>query len=224
MRHHSRLALCLFTALLSSSLAAKDIGRVGPTFPIGEVDMLSWIETRLKQFEKNGKLAQMQHEFSEQVKKSVETPPPLPLMPTTNPKTYLVDPSIVVPKDLTDAQGRVFAKAGTRVNPFDTETWPTEARLPKFEYRKALVFFDARDARQLTFVEEFKHEKPLLYVLTGGSPNQVAKRLNQRIYFDQQGTLSEKLRIRAVPSLAEQSGKAWRVQEFDVQHLFPREE
>ena len=133
--------LGLLTALLADPLMAKDLGRAGPTFPIGEIDMLSWIQARLKQFEQNGKLAQMQHEFSEQVKKSVQTPPPLALRTTTEPKTYLVDPSIVVPKDLTDAQGRVFAKAGTRVNPFDTATWPSEARLPQFEYRKALVFF-----------------------------------------------------------------------------------
>lgn len=216
--------LGLLTALLAAPLMAKDLGRVGPTFPIGEIDMLSWIQARLKQFEQNGKLAQMQHEFSEQVKKSVQTPPPLALLTTTEPKTYLVDPSIVVPKDLTDAQGRVFAKAGTRVNPFDTATWPSQARLPQFEYRKALVFLDARDARQLTFALALKHDKPLLFVLTGGSPNRVAKQLGQRIYFDQQGTLSEKLRIQAVPSLVEQSGKAWRVQEFDVQHLRPFEE
>lgn len=214
----------LLATLLAGPLVAKDLGRVGPVFPIGEIDMLSWIEARLRNFEQNGKLEQMQNAFAEQVKQSVETPPPLALSTTTEPKTYLVDPSIVVPKDLMDAQGRVFAKAGTRVNPFDTATWPSEARLPKFEYRKVLVFFDARDARQLAFVHALTHEKPLLYVLTGGSPNQVAKQLGQRIYFDQQGTLSDKLRIQAVPSLVEQSGKAWRVQEFDVQHLLPLEE
>lgn len=214
----------LLAALLSLPVAAKDLGRMGPTFPIGEVDMLAWIEARLKRFEQNGQLEQMQQEFAQRVKQSVETPPPLALSTTTTPKRFLVDPSIVVPKDLTDTQGRVFAKAGTRVNPFDTTTWPTNARLPQFEYRHALIFFDARDAKQVAFVEGLEHEKPLRYILTGGSPNQVAKRFNQRIYFDQQGMLSSKLRIQAVPSLVEQSGKAWQVQEFDVQHLRPAKE
>ena len=95
---------------------------------------------------------------------------------------------------------------------------------PSLSTAKPWCFFDARDPRQLTFALALKHDKPLLFVLTGGSPNRVAKQLCQRIYFDQQGTLSEKLRIQAVPSLVEQSGKAWRVQEFDVQHLRPFEE
>ena len=214
-----RYTLIGVALLLSMTAGAKDLGRRGPTFPIGEIDMLTWIETRLKQFEQNGKLEQMQAEFEAQVKRSVETPPPLALSTTTQPKTFLVDPSITIPKDLTDAQGRVFAKAGTRVNPFDTRTWPTQARLPQFEYTKALVFFDARDAKQLAFVTGLKHDKPLRYILTGGSPNQVAEHLNAPIYFDQQGMMSEKLHIQSVPSLVEQSGHAWRVEEFDVQNV-----
>ncbi|WP_241814634.1 type-F conjugative transfer system protein TraW, partial [Vibrio cyclitrophicus] len=166
MRH----LMMVFALLLSLGAVAKDLGRMGPTFPIGEIDMLTWIEARLKHFEATGKLEQMQTEFAEQVKQSVETPPPLSLSTTTTPKTFLVDPSITVPKDLTDAQGRVFAKAGTRVNPFDTRTWPTGAKLPQFEYSNVLVFFDARDAKQVEFVANLEHAKPLRYILTGGSP------------------------------------------------------
>ena len=215
MRH----LMMVFALLLSLGAVAKDLGRLGPTFPIGEIDMLTWIEARLKHFKATGKLEQMQTEFAEQVKQSVETPPPLSLSTTTTPKTCLVDPRITVAKDLTDGQGRVFAKAGTRVNPFDTRTWPTGAKLPQFEYSNVLVFFDARDAKQVEFVANLEHAKPLRYILTGGSPNQAAKRFNTRMYFDQQGTLSDRLHIQAVPSLVEQSGHAWRVQEFDVQHI-----
>ncbi|KOO12726.1 conjugal transfer protein TraW, partial [Vibrio xuii] len=63
---------------------------------------------------------------------------------------------------------------------------------------------------------------PIKWVLTGGSPNAVAERLNSRIYFDQQGDLSKKMHIKAVPSLVEQSGINWKVTEFDVSNEEPK--
>ncbi|MDF4270356.1 type-F conjugative transfer system protein TraW, partial [Vibrio parahaemolyticus] len=178
--------------------------------PIGEIDMLVWIEQRLKGFEQSGQLADMQQEFIEKVAENVETPPPLSLTTTTAPDTFLVDPSLTLAKDLTDANGQVFAKAGTRINPFDTTTWPEHSRPPnQFEYSHVLVFFDARDEQQLAFAQTFQSKKPIKWILTGGSPNQASEHLNSRIYFDQQGDLSQKMHIKAVPSLVEQSGIHW---------------
>ncbi len=195
---------------------AKDLGRIGATFPIGEIDMLQWIEARLKHFEATGKLQEMQEEMADNVRRSVETPTPLALSTTTKPETFNVDPSLTLAKDLTDAQGKVFAKAGTRINPFDTRTWPQGATLPQFEYSHVLFFFDGRDAQQLALAKRFKSDKPIKWVLTGGSPNEVSRALNHRIYFDQQGDLSRQLHIKAVPSLVEQAGTHWQVTEFDV--------
>ena len=39
MRH----LMMVFALLLSLGAVAKDLGRMGPTFPIGEIDMLTWI-------------------------------------------------------------------------------------------------------------------------------------------------------------------------------------
>lgn len=207
------LACCL--AVIPCLSTAQDLGRIGATFAIGEIDMLQWIESRLKQFEVTGQLQQMQDDFTEQVRQSAETPPPLALGVTTEPESFLVDPSLTLARDLTDSQGRVFAKAGMRINPFDTTTWPQHAKLPRFEYSHALLFFDGRDKQQLALAARIKSRKPIRWILTGGSPNQVAAALNQRIYFDQQG-LTKKLHIKAVPSLVEQSGTYWKVTEFDV--------
>nr|AKN37736.1 IncF plasmid conjugative transfer pilus assemblyprotein TraW [Vibrio splendidus] len=94
MRH----LMMVFALLLSLGAVAKDLGRMGPTFPIGEIDMLTWIEARLKHFEKTGKLEQMQTEFAEQVKQSVETPPPLSLSTTTTPKRFWWIPASRCPR------------------------------------------------------------------------------------------------------------------------------
>jgi type-F conjugative transfer system protein TraW len=217
MKRVTVLALYGAALILASPLWAKDLGRIGATFPIGEIDMLTWIEQRLTGFEQSGKLAKMQQEFVDRVTESVETPPPLSLATTTTPTVFLVDPSLTLAKDLADAKGQIFAQAGTRINPFDTSTWPEYARPPvQFEYSHVLVFFDARDEKQLAFAQSFESTKPIKWILTGGSPNQAAKVLNHRIYFDQQGDLSKKMHIKAVPSLVEQSGIHWKVTEFDV--------
>lgn len=203
---------------------AQDFGRIGATFPIGEVDMLVWIEQRLKGFEASGKLDEMKEAFIARVKKNAETPAPLELPTTLNPAEFHVDPSLTLAKDLVDPNtGNVFAKAGTVINPFDTRTWPDGQKLPQFEYSHALAFFDARDAQQLTWAQNLTATKPIKWVLTGGSPNQVAEQLNHRIYFDQQGLLTEQLHIKHVPSLVEQSGLYWKVTEFDVSALQSKE-
>ncbi|WP_353850655.1 hypothetical protein [Vibrio harveyi] len=78
------------------------------------------------------------------------------------------------------------------------------------------MFFDARDEQQVAFAQTFQSEKPIKWILTGGSPDQIAETLNTRVYFDQQGMLTQKMHIKAVPSLVEQSGINWKVTEFDV--------
>lgn len=209
-----------FLIVVSLHTQAKDLGRIGPTFPIGELDMLVWIENRLKGFEASGKLDDMKQEFTEQVKRSIETPAAINLPTTLKPSVFYVDPSLTIPQDLVDPKtGQVFAKAGTRVNPFDIKTWPNGSKLPHFEYSKSLVFLDANDIKQLAWAQKINTTKPIKWILTGGSPNKVAKLLNTRIYFDQQGLLTEQLHIKHVPSLVEQSGIHWKITEFDVSQI-----
>ncbi|KOO15984.1 conjugal transfer protein TraW, partial [Vibrio xuii] len=175
MKRMTALALWGAALLFQPHAGAKDLGRIGATFPIGEIDMLVWIKQRLKGFEQSGKLASMQQEFAQRVAESVETPPPLTLTTTTTPSSFFVDPSLTLARDLSDAKGQIFAKAGIRINPFDTNTWPEQSRPPnQFEYSHVLIFFDARDEQQIAFAQTFESTKPIKWVLTGGSPNAVA--------------------------------------------------
>ncbi|ENM5770885.1 hypothetical protein V4V48_002575 [Vibrio mimicus] len=122
--------------------------------------------------------------------------------------------------------GAVIAKAGTKVNAFDRRTWPKadgQDVLPRFELSKVLVFFDARDARQRRFASGYQNAKPIKWVLTGGSPNQMATLLDARIYFAQHGFLTRSLNITHVPAIAYQEGTRWRIDEVDVSGLLPLE-
>lgn len=199
--------------------SAKNFGVMGSTFPIGEIDMLLWIEQRLKNFERTGKLADMQEEFQARVKHKVSNPTPLPIGTTTTPETFYVNPSMTIPAQVTDPNtGAVIAAKGQTVNPFDSSTWPEESGqvFPKFQLSKVLLFLDARDPKQRAFAREFTHDKPIKYILTGGNLNDTAEMLGTRIYFAQDGYLTNKLHIKNVPSLAYQEGTRWRIDEFDV--------
>jgi len=223
LRKGPLLALCVLSALsLITATHAKPLGAHGPTFPIGELDMLSWIEARLNHFERTGKLADMQEEMKETVKRTVNTPTPVDIGPTTNPKRFWVNPSITLPADIKDPKtGRVFGRKGQTINPFDHNTWPKFAKtaLPALTLSKVLLFFDARDPRQLAFAKTFTHDKPIKYILTGGTLNDTATALGARMYFDQQGNLTRKLHLQHGPALVEQDATRWRVQEFDVSTL-----
>ncbi|GLO64187.1 hypothetical protein MACH09_46950 [Vibrio sp. MACH09] len=221
-----RQITCFILILLSTTASSKDFGIIGSTFPIGEVDMLLWIEQRLKNFEKTGKLADMQTEFQSRVQNKVNNPTPIPIGTTTNPQTFYVNPSMTFPGNVVDPRTKkVIAANGQTINPFDSSTWPKESSqaFPKFRLSKVLLFLDARDPRQRAFAKSFTHELPIKYILTGGNLNDTAELLGARIYFAQDGYITNKLHIKHVPSLAYQEGTRWRIDEFDVSS-YPEDE
>ena len=76
---------CLICA--STMASAKKLWGMGST--IGEIDMLLWIEQRLKNFERTGKLADMQEEFQARVKHKVSNPPLSQLEPPRPQKRFM---------------------------------------------------------------------------------------------------------------------------------------
>ncbi|HAS6641147.1 MULTISPECIES: type-F conjugative transfer system protein TraW [Vibrio] len=211
-------ALTLVISLLASPLAiGKNFGRQGEVFPIAEVDMLEWIDARLKHLEATGQTAQMQQDFIEQVESRVRRPSPVEgLTTTTTPRTFYIDPSLKLATDIKDAQGNLIYAKGLIINPFDTDTWPIEIPKTQFEYQHTLIFFDGDDVRQRTWAKQYQSEKPIKWILTNGSPDELALTLDARIYFDQQGNYSRQFQLAHTPSIIEQDGKRWKVTEIDV--------
>ena len=216
----------LFTALLSMALPtqAANLGVVGQVFPISEIDMLQWIQQRLKRFEQTGELDSMREQFQSNVKEGVRRPRPVGLLPTTTPEVFSVDPSLTLASDITDIDGNVIYPKGTRINPFDTKTWPAmqQAGMATFTFSKTLILLDGDDVQQLNWAREYqaKHsDQSIKWILTGGEPETIHHQLNERIYFDQQGNISRKLTIKRVPSVVKQVGIKWQVTEIDVSHF-----
>ena len=199
-------AAALFMAAASPALAG-DLGTHGQTFDIAERDILEMISEQLKRAEASGRMGQLQDEFKRRVQAKVERPNPVPgLVRTVEPRSWLFDPSIIVPQDFSDHRGRVFARAGQRINPLE--------RLPGFD--RILIFLDGDDAAQVDWaVGQLREggEHRVRLILTKGAPMELMRRRRVQFYFDQEAKLSTRFGIRQVPARVEKDGDKLRISE-----------
>lgn len=181
---------------------------LGPTYPISEPDFLKALEAKLKAKEASGELARIQKEAIERSQRSIHNPPVVSsVQHTITPRSFFWDPTIAVAQDLSTTDGKVFAKAGTRVNPLDSVS-----------LSQALLFFDARDPRQVAMAERIKNERDgaVKMILTGGSYIDLMRQWKSRVYYDQGGRLVAKLGIGQVPAIVVQDGRRLRIDEMRV--------
>jgi len=201
-----RRFLALTAMLWSVCAAAQDLGRIGPVYPIAEPSLLDVILSKLREAESSGALAKMQRDTQARVRRGIEQPAPVTaITKATKARSFYYDPSIVVPYAITDADGRLIVAPGTRVNPLDTVSMS-----------KQLLFIDARDPAQVRRAKRFLDERGgrLKVILTGGSYLDLMRRWKQPVFFDQQGSLAEKLGIRHVPALVSQEDRRLRIDEL----------
>lgn len=206
LRGQVRRILAMAAMLWSVCASAQDLGRIGPVYPIAEPNLLDVILGKLREAESSGALAKMQRDTQARVRRGIEQPAPVAsITKATKARSFYYDPSIVVPYAITDADGRLIVAPGTRVNPLDTVS-----------LSKQLLFIDARDPAQVGRAKRFLDERGgrLKVILTGGSYLELMRRWKQPVFFDQQGSLAEKLGIRHVPALVSQEDRRLRIDEL----------
>jgi conjugal transfer pilus assembly protein TraW len=198
------LLFLLFSITANQKSIARDYGIVGTTYLIIEKDFLKEIQEKLKEMEQNGKLAKFQNGIKKQMVDSVnKTKPVAGITPTKFAKSWLFDPSVFLDKNLTDQNGRVFYKAGTKVNPLD-----------HLSLTRTLIFIDGDDETQVKWAikqDKLKKNKTKI-ILVKGAIIDLMKQTKTRLYFDQNGTLTKKFSIEHTPTV-EQEGKKLRISE-----------
>ena len=207
MRPYVLLSILFF----SFSANARNLGVIGPLYPIQERDLLAVIEAKLKEKEKSGELAKLQEEAKKRAINSIEHPAPIAgITRATSTRTFFFDPTIVADKTYTDSQGHIAVLAGTRVNPFDY-----------VNLTRHLIFFDARDEEQKAKALEWYrgYQGRVKLVLTGGSYTELMREWSKekiRIYYDQHGRLVRHFGIEHVPAIVSQEGTRFRIDEFAI--------
>ncbi|AWK15131.1 type-F conjugative transfer system protein TraW [Candidatus Fukatsuia symbiotica] len=193
----------------STLVKAADLGTWGDLYPITEPDMLMTIYNRLHDMEQSGELAKQQAAFKQRVIKNSLRPAPVTgLTVAQEDSTHYVDPSFVVSQDMADHQGRIFAHTGERHNPLEF-----------VPFVQTLYFIDADDPRQMAWLKQQKPATPVhKVILVKGDIRASTLALDTRIYFDQQGLMSRKFALTAVPArvTASKEGKRLRVETFAI--------
>jgi conjugal transfer pilus assembly protein TraW len=202
----SALLFLLFSILaVPNKTIAKDYGQQGAVFPIVEQNFLKELISKLKVMEKNGKLEKFQNKVKDQMVAGVNNPKSVDRITTTTlAKTWLFDPTVFIDHDLADQNGRVFYKAGKKVNPLD-----------HISLTRTLIFIDGDDEIQVKWAlkqDKIKKGKTKI-ILVKGAIIDLMKQSKVRLYFDQNGTLTKKFSINHVPATIDQEGKKLRIKE-----------
>lgn len=198
--------LALLLLLFSSKVvAAKDYQIQGTTYQITEKDFLKDIQEKLQAAQKDGKLAKFQNDLKTQMATSVNSPKGVESITKASAnREWFFDPSVSKPTDLADQTGKVFYRAGTKVNPLDY-----------ISMTQALIFIDGDDETQVKWA--LKQHKQLKskakIILIRGKIIDLMRLKKVRLYFDQGGNLTNKFSIKAVPAVVEQEGKMLKVRE-----------
>lgn len=198
------LAAATFLALAPAA-EALDLGVIGPTYGIQEPHLLVDIQRRLREKERSGELGRLMEKARARGVESVRSPAPVSgLSVTPRARSYYVDPTFTLDRNVVDAQGRLMFAAGTRKNPLEIVS-----------LSKRLLFFDARDPRQVAHARRLvsNHGSRVKPILTGGSYLDLMKAWRTPVYYDQQGVLTRRLGLQHVPAVVSQEGLLLRVDE-----------
>lgn len=203
-----RILLVWGLAMAGSRAHALDLGRIGPTYDIAEPHLLADIERRLREKQVNGELQRLMEEARARSVAAVRSPAAVTgVAAARTARTFYVDPTFTLDRNVVDTQGRVMFAAGTRKNPLDVVS-----------LSRRLLFFDGRDPRQVLRARELMAAggSPIKPILTGGSYLDLMKSWRSPVYYDQQGVLVRRLGIRQVPALVSQEGSRLRIDELVV--------
>lgn len=204
-----RLALLvvLMTLATNSQATVYDLGTVGQTYTITEPHLLQGLMTRLKQAEASGELAKMEKQLKTRYQAYARRPNGIDLPRAREPRQRYHDPSVRLDAPITDHEGRELWPAGMVVNPLEYITLSQQ-----------WLFFNGDDPAQAKWVRDYlkRHPEQVRPILTQGAVIDLMEQWQQRLYFDQGGKHSERLGIRALPSLVSQEGKVLRIDEIVV--------
>ena len=206
-----RVALHLLTATLVIPVLARatDLGTIGPVYPIQEPHLLDFIRKRLQEKERNGELKKLEEQARARGIGAVNHPKPVAgIKSAETARTFYFDPTFTLDRNILDDKGNLMFPAGTRKNPLEVVA-----------LSKHLLFFDARDKRQVIRARELiaLYRGRVKPILVGGSYLDLMKSWRTPVYYDQQGVLTRRLGIQQVPAIVSQEGLRLRIDELVLQ-------
>ena len=208
----SKLIVALLIVVALPAAHAASLGTIGPIYPIGEESALDMIMKKLRQKERSGELKRLQEEAVRRSMGSIKNMKPVDGIVTVHVRAQrFIDPTVTYAKPVTTDDGRIVIPVGTKINPLEMTG-----------LTKTLVFFDARDPEQREAVVRLVAKSGQLKVkpiLVAGSWLDLTKAWKTQVFYDQNGTLSKRFGITAVPAVIRQQGKMLVLDEIPAKEL-----
>ncbi|EMD1678265.1 type-F conjugative transfer system protein TraW [Klebsiella variicola subsp. variicola] len=197
---------CLIAVFLLAGLSplsqAKDLGTWGDTWPVAEQSFLALIQTRLATMMNDGTLSALQHQFAQRVEAHALRPVPVAgLKADTREHVSWYDPTFTAEQNIADAQHHIFVHQGDRFNPLDT-----------LSLNLTLYFIDGDDKRQIAWMKvQTPPTANYKIILVNGNVREASDSLASRVYFDQQGVISRRLKLTYIPARVVQDGRRLKI-------------
>ena len=213
-RHGLRQAAHAIAAVVFAAMVAtvtpprRDLGVIGPVYPIAEPNLLEVILGKLRG-RRSGTARPSAARVAGKGPGEVEDPAPV----AGNHQSAPVNRGASTTTRASSCRrpsptptGRVIVPPGTVVNPLDTVT----LRARRCSSSTRAIASRSRGARKLIDERQGK----VKVILTGGSYLDLMRRWQRPVFYDQQGNLTTKLGIRHVPALVTQDGRRLRIDEL----------
>jgi conjugal transfer pilus assembly protein TraW len=200
------LAVAFLCLLVVSGAAAKDLGTFGAVYDIVEKDALKELEEKAKSvdFSKavdRNAFARRARDFTPEDVKKTRT-----IGPARKNRTFLVDMTYTLERDIRDDNGNVVYPAGYAFNPLSYVAYP-----------RTLVILNGKRAEQINWFQRSSYAKDarVTLLLADGLYSELSRSLKRPVFYAST-RLIEAFRIQAVPSVVRQSGSYMEVTEVVV--------
>ena len=196
-----------FLALFIMPLVcAKDFGTEGLTYEIAEESLLDHLYQRLSTVSEED-LLKKQLEIGSRVQSTIQNPSSgLVVRKAKERRSFTIDPTILVQKDVRNHEGKIVVAKGTSYNPLETVT-----------LKDALLFLDGTDSKQVQWARA--QGELTKWILVKGPPLEMMKTENRSVYFDQGGSIAKHFKIEAYPAKIVQESTLLRVEEIPVEDV-----
>ena len=202
----SVILISLLTISLSAqaNAAIHNLGVFGREYPIAERDAIQELKDRAAAVDWG------QVFTPEKTEKAIKgyKPETISLPTVQESQKRLVDISYQLEMDIPDGKGGILYPRGYVFNP-----------LAYVNFSKTLVIINGDDARQVDWFTGSGHAGKMetLLLITDGSYYDLAQKLNRPVFYAT-SRIVQRLQLRAVPSVACQSGKYMEIKEIALPH------
>lgn len=189
----------VFVLIAVQPVSARDLGTVGRVYPVVERSAVDEMKERAARVDWGKRLATIKPE-NYRPERRVYLPR------AARHTARLVDMSYTLEMDIPDGKGGILYPRGYTFNPLDYVSYP-----------RTLVVLNAEDKAQVKWFSSstYAHRYDVVLLITDGPFVDVAKKMQRPVYYAD-SRITDKFKIKALPSVVRQSGRAMEVTEYVV--------